>query len=174
MVETHLDISGMQTTIVEDTSVCEVLDVNSRNEDPHVDMVQSEDPQETEHDHVRVGDNKQHTKKRAVPSLEYKLTSYAAWWRRVEKDENKFYKEVRKEEEDRKKRKEESKGRQERKKDFVSKFFPKYENSPGGKPYLRGLIKNMDSSTLGAVGKTDDKGTVVSNLPTELLFLKQK
>ena len=49
----------------------------------------------------------------------------------MEKDENKFYKEVRKEEEDRKKRKEESKGRQERKKDFVSKFFPKYENSPG-------------------------------------------
>ena len=174
VVETYRDLSGLNTTIVEDTPVCEVLVVNSKNEDPHVDVVQSEDSQETEHERVRVGDNticsKQQTKKRAVPSLDYKLTSYAAWWRRVEKDENKFYKEVRKEEEDRKKKKEESKGRQERKKDFVSKFFPKYENSPGGKPYLRGLIRSNDSSTLGAVGKADDEGTVVPNLPNRIIF----
>ena len=53
----------------------------------------------------------------------------------------------------------------------MSKFFPKYENSPGGKPYVRGLIKNMDSSTLGAVGKTDDKGTVVSDLPNRRIII---
>ena len=68
-------------------------------------VIRNEDSQETEHDRVRVGDNriynKQYTKKRAVPSLDYKLTSYAAWWRRVEKEEIKFSKEVRKEEEDR-------------------------------------------------------------------------
>ena len=29
-------------------------------------------------------------KKRAVPNPEYKLTSFAAWWRRVEKEERKF------------------------------------------------------------------------------------
>ena len=41
-------------------------------------------------------------KKRAVPTPEYKLTSFAAWWRRVEKEGEKFYKEVRKNEDDRK------------------------------------------------------------------------
>ena len=52
----------------------------------------------------------------------------------------------------------------------MSKFFPKYENSPDGKPYLRGLIRNMDSSTLGAAGKTSEKGTVLSNLPNSNIF----
>jgi hypothetical protein len=47
--------------------------------------------------------DKLYTKKRAVPSLEYKLTSYAAWWRRAEREERMFFKEVRKEEETRRK-----------------------------------------------------------------------
>ena len=93
VVETHLDISGLNITVVEDTPVCEVLVGNSKNEDPHLDEVQNvvrnEDSQEAEHDRVRVGDNmiynKQYTKKRAVPSLDYKIKSYAAWWRRVER-----------------------------------------------------------------------------------------
>ena len=83
VVEKHLDISGLNTTIMEDTPVCEVLVGNSKNEDPHMDEVQSvvrnEDSQEADHNHVRVEDNmlynKQYTKKRAVPSLDYKLTS---------------------------------------------------------------------------------------------------
>ena len=74
-----------------------------------------------------------------------------------------------KEEETRKKRKEESKGRQEKKKDFVSKFFPSFENSLGGRPFLRG-VRNMNSSTLGAVGKSSDMRAVVSNLPTLNIF----
>jgi hypothetical protein len=39
-----------------------------------------------------------------------------------------------------------------KKKDFVFKFFPNCENSPGGRSYLKGLI-NVDSSTLGGVGE---------------------
>ena len=59
---------------------------------------------------------------------------------------------MRKEEEARRKRKEESKERQKKKMNSVSKFFPNSENSPGGRPYLKGL-RTVDSSTLGAVGK---------------------
>jgi hypothetical protein len=132
VVEIHLKISGLNITVVEDSPVCEVLVGNSKNEDPYMDEVQSvvrnEDSQEAEHDCVCVGDNmiyyKQYTKKRAIPSLDYKLTSYAPWWRRVEKEENEFCKEVRKEEEDRKKWKEESKGRQENKKDLCVQILP--------------------------------------------------
>ena len=101
-------------------------------------------------------------KKRAVPNPEYKLTSFAAWWRRVEKEERKFYKEVRKEEEDREKRKEEKEGRKERKKELLTKFFPNFENSPGGKPYLKGNTRDVNSSTLGAVGKLENRRTLVS------------
>jgi hypothetical protein len=98
------------------------------------------------------------------------LVSHSFLTREAHNFVHKTYKKVRKEEEDRKKRKEESKGRQERKKDFVSKFFPKYENSPGGKPYLQGILRNMASSTLGAVGKTSEKGTVVSNFLNSNIF----
>ena len=61
---------------------------------------------------------------RAVPSPVYNLTSYAAWWKRMEREETKFYKEVRKEEEIRRKKKEENRMNEEGKKDFVRKFFP--------------------------------------------------
>ena len=117
--------------VAEDTPVCEVRVDNSKKEDPHVDegqrKVRNEDSHGAEQHCVRVGGykknyDKSYTKRRAVPSLEYKLTSYAAWWRRVEKEEICFFKEVIKEEETRKKRKEENKGRHEKKKDFVSKF----------------------------------------------------
>ena len=75
---------------------------------------------------------------RAVPSPVYNLTSYPAWWKRVEREETKFYKEVRKEEEIRRKKGEENRRKEEGKKDFVRKFFPNCENSPGGKTYLNG------------------------------------
>jgi hypothetical protein len=45
---------------------------------------------------------------RAVPSPVYNLTSYTAWWKRMEREETKFYKKVRKEEENRIKKKEEN------------------------------------------------------------------
>ena len=43
----------------------------------------------------------------------------------------------------------------------MSKFFPNCENSPGGRPYLKGL-KSEDSSTEGAVGKIRDGKSVLS------------
>ena len=68
------------------------------------------------------------------------LTSYTAWWTRVEKDERKFIREVRKIEE----RKEEEIQRKNQKieetkkmkKIFIRKFFPTCENSPGGSEHL--------------------------------------
>ena len=68
------------------------------------------------------------------------LTSYTAWWTRVEKDERKFIREVKKGEE----RKEEEIQRKNQKieetkkmkKIFIRKFFPTCENSPGGSEHL--------------------------------------
>ena len=94
------------------------------------------------------GNNKE---SRATP--EYKLTSYSAWWKRMEKLEAQFYKEVDKEEFTRKKRNEENLKKEEGKKEFVQKFFPSCVNSPGGKVYLKGL-PDIDSTGKGAVGKS--------------------
>ena len=59
---------------------------------------------------------------RAVPSPGYNLTSYAAGWKRVEKDEMKLYKEVRKVEVFRKKKRSKIEGR--KKQRFCEKVFP--------------------------------------------------
>ena len=56
-----------------------------------------------------------------------------AWWKRMEKLEALFYKEVAKKEFTRKKRKEENLKKEEGKKEFVRKFFPSCVNSPVGK-----------------------------------------
>ena len=55
-VQEVLQSCELNTTIVEDTPVCEVLVVRNKNEDPHMDVVLSEDPQETEHERVRAED----------------------------------------------------------------------------------------------------------------------
>ena len=88
------------------------------------------------------------------------LTSYTAWWTRVEKDERKFIREVKKGEE----RKEEENLRKEQKteetkkmrKMFVRKFFPNCENSPGGSEKLI-PAEGTTSAKVEGVGKTSKK-----------------
>ena len=83
------------------------------------------------------------------------LTSYTAWWSRVEKDERRFYREVEKEnvkrEEKIKEMKEKRKGRE----NFVRKFFPTCESSPGGTQRLITTTKPIDVSS--ARGRGDGK-----------------
>ena len=67
--------------------------------------------------------DKRVARKRAVPNhAEYKLTSYAAWWHRVEKLGTKFYKEVRRDEEKRRKMIDEKEKRQGK---FCKEILPK-------------------------------------------------
>jgi hypothetical protein len=100
------------------------------------------------------------TTKRAGPTPEYKLTSYSAWWKRMERLEGQFYKEVAKEEVTRKNRKDENLKKEEGKKEFVRKFFPSCVSSPGGKVYLKGL-PDIDSTGRGDVGKRNiDRSTI--------------
>ena len=84
------------------------------------------------------------------------LTSYTAWWSRMEKDERKFNREVKKEKEKREeenlkkiKKKEETK---KMKKVFIQKFFPNCENSPGGTERLV-PAESTDSATVEGVEK---------------------
>ena len=105
---------------------------------------------------------------RAVPSPVYNLTSYAAWWKRIEREETKFYREVRNEEEIRRKKNEENRRKEEGKKDFVRKFFPNCKNSPGGKTYLNGPAGT--DVTPGAVGKIVNGRTVIPK--NNLIFKK--
>ena len=60
------------------------------------------------------------------------LTSYTAWWRRVEKEEKKFYREIEKENIRREEKMKELKEKRKGKEDFIRKFFPTCESSPGG------------------------------------------
>ena len=83
-----------------------------------------------------------------------KLTSYAAWWKRMECAGNEFYSEVRKEEKERLLRKKENERKKKEKEDFVKKFFPSCSNSPGGTKYLHGS-KEKHSSRNMDVGKID-------------------
>ena len=106
---------------------------------------------------------------RAVPSPVYNLTSYAAWWKRIEREETKFYREVRNEEEIRRKKKEENRRKEEGKKDFVRKFFPNCKNSPGGKTYLNEPA-GTEHVTPGAVGKIVNGRTVIPK--NNLIFKK--
>ena len=82
---------------------------------------------------------------------DYMLTSYAAWLRRIEKLENKFWKEVEKAESIRRQKKEELRKKQEEKETFIKKFFPSCYNSPGGTFRLRGGDRN--STERVAIGK---------------------
>ena len=67
-----------------------------------------------------------------------KLTSYTAWWRRMEYAGSKFYSEVRKKEKERLLRKKEMESKKKEKEQFIKKFFPSCSNSPGGTEYLNG------------------------------------
>ena len=88
--------------------------------------------------------DKRVARKRAVPNhAEYKLTSYAAWWHRVEKLGTQFYKEVRRDEEKRRKMIEEKEKKRKDKESFVRKFFPSCENSPGGTLRLNAVRRNI-------------------------------
>ena len=104
--------------------------------------------------------------RRTKPTPEYKLTSYAAWWRRIEHLEAPFYKEVRKEEDRRKKTKEEHVKKRKEKEDFVRKFFPSCSNSPGGTLHLR---KRDSANSTGQVAV----GKMCESLTTNSIFKKQ-
>jgi hypothetical protein len=54
----------------------------------------------------------------------YCLTSYSAWWKIIEKEENKFYREVEKERLERKKKQVKNEIKRTEKENFVRKFFP--------------------------------------------------
>jgi hypothetical protein len=100
---------------------------------------------------------------------DYTLTSYAAWWRRIEKLEAKFEKEIRKEEDIRRKKLEENRRRKEEKEGFVRKFFPSCSNSPGGTFRLRREGQNINSTGSVAVGKNSDS---IHTTSTTLPFMK--
>jgi hypothetical protein len=82
-------------------------------------------------------------------TTDYCLTSYTAWWRRIEKEERNFDKEVRKNNLERRKKDEEKEERRKVKEAFVRKFFPASCNSPGG---TLKIISNNSASGTG-VGK---------------------
>jgi hypothetical protein len=86
----------------------------------------------------------------------YCLTSFTAWWKRVEKEERKFYREVDKENDirDRKKHEKEKKNRE--KEMFLKKFFPEINNSPGGTLNLKKSRLDITPGRKRAMGKTDD------------------
>ena len=95
------------------------------------------------------------------------LTSYTAWWTRVEKDERKFLREVRKTEERKEdeiqrkiKKMEETKNK---KKIFIQKFFPTCVNSPGGSENLL-PAESTNSATVEGVRKSTKKLKSRSNL----------
>ena len=95
------------------------------------------------------------------------LTSYTAWWTRVEKDERKFLREVRKTEE----RKEDEIQRKiqkieetkKKKKIFIQKFFPTCVNSPGGSENLL-PAESTKSAKVEGVRKSIKKVKSGSNL----------
>ena len=60
------------------------------------------------------------------------LTSLAAWWHRVEKEERKFFREVTKESQSKYEDKLKKEKKQREKENFIKKFFPEYSSSPGG------------------------------------------
>ena len=96
---------------------------------------------------------------------DYVLTSYSAWWRRIEKIESQFWKEVEKDENRRRQKKEELRKKQEEKKMFVKKFFPRCDNSPGGTLRLRGGDRNTNSTEGVAMGKIlSEESCTTSNL----------
>ena len=77
--------------------------------------------------------------RKAVPNCaDYVLTSYAAWWHRMETETSNFFKDVRKEEKKRKLKQQERERKKREKEEFVRKFFPSCENSPGGTTRLLG------------------------------------
>ena len=84
---------------------------------------------------------------------DYALTSYAAWFKRIDKSDNQFWKEVEKEESFRRQKKEKLKKKQEQKETFIKKFFPGCNNSPGGTFRLRGGDRNINSTECVAMGK---------------------
>ena len=59
---------------------------------------------------------------RATPN--FVLTSYAAWWHRMEKEASQFYKDIREEEEKRKRKMEEKKKKPKKKEEFHQKVLP--------------------------------------------------
>ena len=77
---------------------------------------------------------------------DYCLTSYSAWWKRMEKVERKFEREVTKENEERRKKRMEKEKKKQEKENFVKKFFPNSTNSPGGTFRLDGIISSRVSS----------------------------
>ena len=83
------------------------------------------------------------------------LTSYTAWWSRVEKDERRFYREVEKENVKREEKMKELKEKRKGKENFVRKFFPTCESSPGGTQRLITTTKPIDVSS--ARGRGDGK-----------------
>ena len=76
VVKLHLEISGLNTTVAEDTPVCEVRVDNNKKEDPHVDgghrIVRREDSHGADEHHVCAGGDrncaKVYIEKRAVSS----------------------------------------------------------------------------------------------------------
>ena len=93
--------------------------------------------------------------KRSVPKpAEYQLTSYAAWWHRVEKLATQFYKEVRREEAKRIEILEEKAKKRKEKESFIRKFFPSCKNSPGG-TFRLNAIRLCNPASMEAMGKSE-------------------
>ena len=79
------------------------------------------------------------TEARRKKKTGYCLTSLAAWWTRVEREEVKFMKGVVRENMIRDKKMIENVKVREKKENFVKKFFPTCANSPGGRQYITGV-----------------------------------
>jgi hypothetical protein len=82
------------------------------------------------------------------------LTSYPAWWNRIEKEERQFHHEVEKERVEREKKKENRECKKKEKETFIKKFFPTCTNSPGG---TQKLVNNNKNSIISkrSVGKLE-------------------
>ena len=98
------------------------------------------------------------------------LTSYAALFRRIEKLENKFWKEVEKDESIRRQKNEKLRKKQEEKETFIKTFFPSCNNSPGGTFRLRGGDRNINSTECVAMGKILSKETRTTLNPIKFDF----
>ena len=103
------------------------------------------------------------------------LTSLNAWWKRVEKEERKFYREVLKEtskrEEENEKKSKKIEDVRKKKENFVRKFFPNCKNSPGGTQKLISA-KNIDYARRRDMEKVISRCSQINSAETTMKMPK--
>ena len=108
-----------------------IFDLHQRDVQEEDDRAQAQDTQGPVH-HQHTVHHQQVEAKRPTYREGYCLTSFSAWWKRVEKEERKFYREVEKDNDIRNRKTQEKERRNKEKEMFLKKFFPGIHNSPKG------------------------------------------